>query len=90
MSTTIEIDVFDALLDPFAASLTPEAARSIADFRADDKTQMLLDDFADKANEGLLNDQERNLFEAYVDAIDVIAILQAKARRMLASQERTQ
>lgn len=86
MSTTTDTAVLDALLDPFAASLTPEAARSIADYRADEKIQLLLDDLADKANEGLLSEQERNLYESYINVIDVIAILQAKARRVLAAR----
>lgn len=83
MNTSTETAVLDALLDPFTASLTPDAARSIAGYRADEKTQSLLDDLADKANEGLLSEQERNLYETYVDVIDVIAVLQAKARRVL-------
>lgn len=80
---TSNTGVLDRLLDPLARRLSPDAARTIADFRADAKTQARIDELADKCNEGQLTQQERQEYEAYVEAIDVIAILQAKAREVL-------
>ena len=76
-------NVLDRVLDPFAASLTPQAATQIVNFRADEQTQARLDELADKANEGTLTDAERQEYDKYLDALRLITVLQAKARRLL-------
>jgi hypothetical protein len=73
----------DRLLDPVASSFSPEVAAKIADLRADDETQARVDYLADRANEGLLTPEEREEYAGYVHAINVISILQAKARSLL-------
>ncbi len=73
----------DRLLEPFADCLTPEVAARIAGMRADEEVQERIDYLADRANEGLLNSAEKDEYEGYLHAIDVIAVLQAKARSML-------
>jgi hypothetical protein len=75
--------LLDRIFDPFSDVLTPESARRIADWRADSETQRLLDELGSKCNEGELNATEREEYEAYVQAIDFIGILQAKARGVL-------
>ena len=82
MSTTTA-SVFDRLLAPVADCLTPEVAGRIAGLRADAATQRRLQELGEKANEGLLSDDERAEYSAYVDAIDLISILQSKARAVL-------
>ncbi len=42
-----------------------------------------LDELAEKCNEGRLTAAEQEQYEAYVEAIDLVSILQAKARRIL-------
>jgi len=76
----------DRLLEPFAASFSPEVAAKIADLRADDSMQSRIDYLAERSNEGLLNAEERDEYAGYLHAIDVIAILQAKARSQLRGQ----
>jgi len=71
------------LLDPITECLTRESAERILNFRADDATQARIDELADKANNGELTDDERTEYSQFVDAIDLIAILQANARRVL-------
>lgn len=75
--------LLDRIFDPFCDVLTPESARRIADWRADEETQRRLDELGDKCNEGQLTAADREEYEAYVRAIDFIAILQAKARTVL-------
>ncbi len=75
--------VLDRMLEPLAHSLTPDAARSIAEFHADAHVQAYIDELAAKCNEGLLTPEERREYEAYVEAIDIIAIFQEKARQAL-------
>lgn len=72
--------VLDRLLEPLTECFTPEVASRIADLRADPDTQLRLDELAAKASEGALTEDESEEYRAYVDAIDVIGILQAKAR----------
>jgi hypothetical protein len=84
-----DTSVLDRLLSPLARSLTPDAARCIANFRADGQTQAHIDELAEKCNEGRLSPEEHREYEAYVEAIDMIAILQAKAREALNGNSHT-
>ena len=85
MTTTHEDTVLEEVLEPVARCFTPDVARQIASLRADPALQARLDDLASKANEGELSERDREQYEAYVEAIDLIAILQAKARKILAN-----
>lgn len=71
---------FNRFLDPITSLLTPEVAQRIVDFRADAKMQARLDELADKCNEGLLTPDEVKEYDGYLDAIDLVTILQLKAR----------
>ncbi len=73
----------DRLLEPFAVCLTPDVAAKVADMRADDEMQRRIDELADRANEGLLTPAEHDEYASYLHAVDVIAVLQAKARSQL-------
>ncbi len=58
MSTTLP--TIERLLEPLAACLTPEVARRIVDLRLDDPSTLeRLDYLREKANEGMLTEQER-------------------------------
>jgi hypothetical protein len=75
--------LLDRIFDPLEEVLTPDSARRIVAWRADETTQRRLDELGDKCNEGQLTAAEREEYEAYVRAIDFIGILQAKARAVL-------
>ena len=76
---TLDAPLLDCLMDPLADILTPEVARRLVRYRLDTRAQARLDKLARKCNEGQLSDQERRQYETYVQTIDFIAILQAKA-----------
>lgn len=80
--------VLDRLLEPLTDCFTPEVAGRIANLRADLEAQERLDELAVKANEGELTDDENDEYRAYVDAIDMIGILQAKARAVVGRGQR--
>jgi hypothetical protein len=63
-----------------------EFADKLAALRATPHVQARIDELAEKSSEGQLTPDERNEYLAYVDVIDVIGILQAKARSVLARQ----
>ncbi len=75
--------VLDRMLDPVARCFTPEVDRRIADLRADSKTQGRLSELAEKSATGSLGPGEQEEYQAYVEALDLVGILQAKARAVL-------
>lgn len=74
----------DRLLDPVTEAFTPELARRLAGLRADDDIQAEIEGLREKANEGTLSPDEEAAYKDLVEAIDVISIIQSKARRFLA------
>jgi len=86
MSPTIETPL-DRLLDPVARCLTTDVAQRLADIRPDPGTQARIDELAAKANEGTLAPAEQTEYQGYVEAIDIVSILQAKARKILAGRD---
>jgi hypothetical protein len=86
MDSDTRAKVLDGMLDPLSRCLTPEVARRILDLRADASAQRRVDELAARCNDGLLSDDEREEYETYVLTGNLIAILQAKARRLVAGQ----
>jgi hypothetical protein len=76
-------NVIDRFLDPVADCWTPEVAQRIVGARPDAVTEARLDELRGKANEGQLSPREREEYEAFVDAIDLVALLKAKAKAVL-------
>ena len=68
------------ILDPVAECFTPEVASRVAQLQADATLQSRIDELASKCNEGTMTSEEESEYDAYVRAMDVLAILQAKAR----------
>jgi hypothetical protein len=84
MEDITESTILDKMLDPVARCFTPAVAKQIADLRADRVTQSRIDELAAKCNEGELTEAEEREYRSYVEAIELIGILQAKARAILA------
>lgn len=76
-------NVLDRLLNPVRDVLTPEVAQAIADLRADEATQARLDDLAERHHEGQLSAEELAEYQTLVSGINLISVLQAKARSVL-------
>ena len=64
-------------------SFTPSLAQQIANMHASPRVEAHMDDLAEKCRLGSLTASERGEYELYVDAVDLISILQAKARDFL-------
>jgi len=78
--------LLDRLLEPVSSSLNTEAARKLVNLKADRKAQARVAKLAQKCNEGELTPKERREYELYLTANHFIAILQAKARIILARE----
>jgi hypothetical protein len=83
--TPIDQVAFERATDPILQFFTPEQARALADYRGDAGLADEIELLAQKCNEGELTEAERARYEGYVRANKFIAILQAKARKLLAS-----
>ena len=81
MATVSSLDKF---LDPINGCLTPQVAQRIVDWRPDESLRRRIEELGRKANEGTLSPDEDAEYREYIDEGDMIALLQAKARKLLA------
>jgi hypothetical protein len=65
-------------------TLTPQVAQRIVDWRPDDELRKRIEELGRKADDGTLTPEEDVEYRECIDEGDVIALLQAKARRLLA------
>jgi hypothetical protein len=78
--------MLDELLEPVTRALSREVAQALINVRASDTAQARITQLAGKCNEGLLTPDEKTEYESYVHAVDMISVLQTKARLWLARQ----
>jgi hypothetical protein len=83
MSTSVA-SLLDAVMAAWAQGLTRDTAEQVLRFQLDADTQRLVDRLADGAAEGTLTEAELQEYDEFVEAIDLLGILKAKARDALA------
>ena len=76
----------DRFLDPLTDALTPESASALLNLRADPEVEARIEGLRRKANEGTLTPDEDAEYKDFVEAVDIVSIMQAKARRFLSRQ----
>ena len=72
------------VIAPIGRCLTPAAAREILSLRADKSARRRIEQLAAKCDRGTLTPEERAEYQLFVEVGDLVAVLQAKARRYLA------
>lgn len=72
------------ILDPVVACFTREVAQRVASLQAPPEVQTRIEVLADKGNEGLLTPEETAEYDAYIRAMELVAVLQQQARALLA------
>ncbi|MEX1224303.1 MAG: hypothetical protein WEA31_07125, partial [Pirellulales bacterium] len=77
----------DLFLDPLVSAFTPEMADRISKLELAQPSDDRLEILREKANEGRLSDTEREEYEAFIEALDWLAILRLKARARAAAGE---
>jgi hypothetical protein len=80
-------EAFDRGTKPVLELFSADQTRQIAAYQADDALRRDIEALAAKSNEGTLTPAERAKYEGYVRANKFVAILQAQARKILASQQ---
>ncbi len=71
------------ILDPVAQCFTPEVAKRVAELRADPAVQARIEELAEKCYEETIIPEELAEYDAYVQAKDVVAVLQKQARPLI-------
>lgn len=73
----------ERLIEPFTEFLTPEAAAKIVGLKADDATQLRVEELAEKANFGTLTSEETSEYDRILTWYHMATVIQARARRIL-------
>lgn len=76
--------MIDDILQPLTDALTPETASVLAGFKVSDAVRTRVAELAAKANEGELTEAEREEYETHVRYANVLSVIKAKARSVLA------
>jgi len=75
--------VLDDILEPVTNAFSCDVAQALVNIKAGETAQARMAELAGKCNEGLLTPTEQAEYEAYVQAVDMVSVLQAKARGWL-------
>ena len=77
--------LLDSLLEPLSRCLDQKSARRVIELRFDPAIQEKISALAERANEGLLTEEERAAYETLINAADFISVLKRKAGQHLRS-----
>ena len=83
MSTEFDTAAFERATDGILGFFTVEQAKALAEYRGEVAIQSRIEELACKNTEGDLTAEERAEYEGYVRANKFIAVLQAKARKLI-------
>jgi hypothetical protein len=72
------------VIEPLGRCLTPDSAREILSLQADEAAASRVEELASKCDTDTLTPEERAEYQLFVEVGDLVALLQAKARRYLA------
>jgi hypothetical protein len=75
---------FERVLTAVGQCLDRQSAEALLRLRAETEMQGRIEELADKCTEGRLTPEERDEYDALIRVGNFVAILQAKARRLLA------
>jgi hypothetical protein len=75
--------VLDYYFEPMTAMFNREMAEAIVNRKLDPRATARVIELGQKSDEGTLTDDERDEYQALVNAGDMISLLKSKARRFL-------
>lgn len=85
-SNNTATELLGRIIAPLGRCLTPATAKEILSLKADESARRRMEELAAKSDTGALTPEERAEYQLYVEVGDLVALLQAKARRYLAEQ----
>ena len=77
-------ELLGRVIAPLGRCLTPAAAKEIVALQGDETARRRIEQLAVKCDAGVLTPEERAEYQLFVEVGDLVALLQAKARRYLA------
>jgi hypothetical protein len=80
-ANTAATELLGRVIAPLGRCLTPVAAKEILALHADEPARLRVEELAAKCDAGTLTPEERAEYRLFVDVGDLVALLQAKARR---------
>lgn len=86
MPKSISHNTVADLLKPVSTALNADAAKKLLKLRYTAKTQARVARLAKKCNEGKLTEPERHEYEIFVLTGEIVALLQAQSRSLLAGR----
>lgn len=78
------VTLLGGLLEPLGRCLTSDSAREILALQADEPSVRRVEELASKSDHGVITPEERGEYQLFVEVGDLVALLQARARRYLA------
>jgi hypothetical protein len=78
--------ILDHMLQPATDQMPPDFARKLLDLRASPELLARIENLRAKANTGKISQEEELEYKEFVEAIDIISLLQSKARKILADK----
>lgn len=81
-----DTSIISEMLQPLG-SLTRQAASEIAEIRVPETVQDRVAELADKHNQGTISDEELAEYEQYVRVGNVLSVIKAKAKKVLADRD---
>lgn len=79
--------ILDKMLQPATDQMPPEFARKLLELRASDDLQSRIEELRSKANSGQISGDQELEYKEFVEAVDIISLLQSKARKILSAQQ---
>lgn len=76
--------LLSGIVEPLSRSLTSASARELLAVRPDQRVRRRVARLARKCDDGALTPEERAEYQVYVEVGDFVALLQARARHVLA------
>ncbi|HEY3856969.1 MAG TPA: hypothetical protein VGO67_21510 [Verrucomicrobiae bacterium] len=79
-------EMLGRVIEPLGRCFTSSSAREILSLKADESAVHRIGELASKCGAGTLTPQEEAEYQVFIEVGDLVAILQAKARRFLSEQ----
>ncbi|HWD20964.1 MAG TPA: hypothetical protein VHB20_16985 [Verrucomicrobiae bacterium] len=76
--------LLERIMTPLGRALTPVAAKEILAIRVDEKARRRIKRLAAKCDQGTLTPEESAEYHIFIEVGDIVALLQAQARRFMA------
>lgn len=83
MTTTAEADIWGRIFGAAWDDLSPEAAQQLLRLQFNDEDKDRVAALSALANEGELDQEQRQELERYLDVASVLAVMHSRARRAL-------